>query len=191
VVGDDQVGQLLTLLRQGRQDLGHGGGGVGVPERRAPLVHRDPGELRHHALVGREAQRDPHQLAAGGLERGGGARVDVKQAAGVAGGDQHPLPARGGLAQQHGGAVQGVEGQLGVDGVLAAPVGRVLVDAAALGHHGQHVLLVHPPVAELDAQPVVAIAVRQLAVMGEVVLPRGGNLARDPGAYEMFDQFQA
>jgi hypothetical protein len=100
----------------------------------------------------------------------------------------HPLLARGGLAQPRGHPVEGVDGQLGVDGVLPGAVGGVVVHPAPLGHDGEDVLLVGPPVAELQAEPVVPVAVGELAVVGEVVVARGGDVSRDPGPDKVLDE---
>lgn len=51
VVRDDEVGQRAAQVGHGVQDGRHGGRGVGVPEGRPALQHRDIGELEHHALV--------------------------------------------------------------------------------------------------------------------------------------------
>lgn len=159
-----------------------------MPEGRAALLHGDVRELEDHALVRHQPGRDPDDLAAGGPQGGRRLPVDVQQTARVAGGEQHPLVPVGRLAQPGRRALQGVDGQLGVDGVLAEPVLRVVADPAPLGHHGQHVLLVAPPVAELEAQPEVAVAVGELAVVGEVVVTRGRDVSGYTRADEMFDE---
>src|SRR5690606_40179363 len=65
------------------------------------------------------------------------------------------------------------------------------VDADPLRHHREHVLLVAPAVAELQPEPVVAVTVRQLAVVGEVVLAGGGDIARDAGGGAVAEQVGA
>lgn len=176
VVGDDEVGQRAALAFQAVQDGGHRGRGVGVPERRAALLDGDVRELEDHAFVGHQPARDAYDLAAGRPQRLRGLAVDVEQAAGVAGGEEDPFGALDGLAEPGGGPVQGVDGQLRVDGVLPEPVLRIVADPAPLGHHGQHVLLVAPPVAQLQAQPVVPVPVGQAAVVGQVVVARRGDV---------------
>src|SRR5690606_36680207 len=52
-------------------------------------------------------------------------------------------------------------------------------------------LVVAPALAELQPEPVVAFTVRQLAVVGEVVLAGGGDIARDAGGGEVAEQFGA
>lgn len=170
------------------EDRGHRGRGVGVPERRAALLDGDVRELEDHALVRHQPAGNPYDLAARRPQRLRGLAVHVEQAAGVAGGEEDPFGALDGLAQPGGGPVQGVDGQLGVDGVLPEPVLRIVADPAPLGHHGQHVLLVAPPVAQLEAQPVVPVPVGQAAVVGQVVVPRGGDVPRDARTDEVFDE---
>ena len=187
VVGDDQVRQRPALALQGGEDGLHRVAGVGVPQRGAVLQDRHVRELHDVPLVRLQPVRDDHDLAAGRAQRAGGGVVDLQEPAGMAGREEHPLLPVRRLAQPGRHPLQAADGQLRVDGVLAVPVLRVVVDPHPLRHHREHVLLVVPAVAELQTEPVVAVAVRQLAVVGEVVLTRGGDLARDTGLHKVVD----
>ncbi len=159
-----------------------------MPEGGPALQHRDVGELDDQPLVRDQPRRDADDLAAGAAQRVRRLPVYVQQTAGVAGGEEDPLPAVGGLAQAGRHPLQGVDRQLRVDGVLALPVRGVVVHPAALGHHGEDVLLVGPAVAELQTEPVVAVAVGELPVVGEVVVAWCGDVPRDTRTDEVVDE---
>ena len=183
VVGDDQVGQRAALALQAVQDRRHRLGGVGVPQRGAALQHRHVRELEDVrprpscSPSGMTTISQPAARSAAAV-----ARCTSSRPPGWPGREQHPLLARrppcaaappSAPGRRPSAPGRWCPGRSGTPGSSFTP--------HALRHHREHVLLVGPAVAELQAEPVVAVAVRQLAVVGEVVLAGRGDVARDAG----------
>lgn len=152
------------------------------------MQHGNRGKVPDFAAVPVQVVGRGDQRAARRPQRGGQRVVHGVQARGVPGGQQHPGAVVHRLAQHHGHPVQRVDRQLGVYRVLPDAVPRVGHHAAALRHQVQDVRPVRPAVAEFEPEPVVAVALRQLAVVVEVVLPAGGDVPGDPGAYQVGDE---
>jgi hypothetical protein len=159
-----------------------------VPQPAAVAARGDPAEVAD--LEGRPLvavaveQREPHtrrrheQRAAGGAQRGGDREVDLQDAGRVAGGDEDPLPAGGGVRQPLAHPLQRLHGQLGVDGVGPGGARQVGVDADPLGHQRHH-LLVGPRAQRPQPELVGGIALGEPARVAEVGLARGVHVTGD------------